>query len=69
MEIAYLCDCKKPCSTQPSCQDTCFHTLDINHAKNFTLTENGKYISDEYHKFVLLENGKYMEVENGSENG
>lgn len=44
MEIAYLCD-RRACEDGCSCNsDTCDHTLDIFHARNFEKIDKDKFI-------------------------
>lgn len=64
MKIAYICDCKDKCCKSMFCivnGGPCSHTLNINHAKNYTetpiITENSKFvkISDDYSELKYFE--------------
>lgn len=54
MEVAYLCDhkaCEKGCHCD---SNTCNHTLDISHARNFERVDEDKWIEMESHMPVKI---------------
>lgn len=46
----YICDCQVPDCKKTGCQKECFHTLDVNHAKNGPVVNWREYY-DRFMKF------------------